>query len=190
MFRFRDFTEYNLWWWQLNHRKKWPVVAVWWAGHFARCKLQKINGVGAFYLSRYDRFMVMDLWSLWCRCRMVYGAGQCAAGCKLQVKPFNWWLALLLLAVSGRGPAAWFIAQFAGTLQQEETVLHWTAGHLLCFSSLSSRKKTIFWNILWNMSGSVKLTNGKAFTGNIFKLSNLHSKRQDGRKYIHIYLML
>ena len=28
--------------------------------------------------------------------------------------------------------------------------LHWTAGHLLCLSSLSSWKKTLF----WNMSGS------------------------------------
>ena len=46
---------------------------------------------------------------------MVYESSRC----KLQVKPFNWWLALLL-AVSGRGPAAWFIAQFAATLQQEE----------------------------------------------------------------------
>ena len=121
-------------------------------GHFARCKLQKINGVGAFYLSRYDRFMVMDLWSLWCRCRMVYGAGQCAAlgaNCKsnLLIGDLHYcrWLCL----------GAGLQLDLSPSLLQHFAALHRTAGHLLCLSSLSSRKKTIFWNILWNMSGPV-----------------------------------
>ena len=158
------------------------------------CMMGTLLGANCRKSMELERFICHGMIDLWLWIYGVYGVGvgwfmgpgsvQLGANCKsnLLIGDLHYccWLCL----------GAGLQLDLSPSLLQHFAALHWTSGHLLCLSSLSSRKKTIFWNILWNMSGSVKLTNGKAFTGNIFKLSNLHSKRQDGRKYIHIYLML
>ena len=144
------------------------------------CMMGTLLGANCRKSMELERFICHGMIDLWLWIYGVYGVGvgwfMCSSRCKLQVKPFNWWLALLLLAVSGRGPAAWFITQFAATLccSAQDS---WTPA-LLIFS-LFSEEDNILEHTLKHVRSSLT---GKAFTGNILKHNKLHSKRQDGIK--------
>ena len=118
IFRFRVFIEYNWWWWQCNHRMKWCQCG---------CMMGTLLGANCRKSMELGRFICHGMIDLWFWNNGVYGVGvgwfmrALGANCKsnLLIGDLHYcWL--LLLAVSGRGPAAWFIAKFAATLQQEE----------------------------------------------------------------------
>ena len=130
----------------LSQQSSNEMVSVWlYDGHFAGANYRKSMELG--------RFICHGMINLWLWNNGVYGVG---VGWFMRALGANCKSNLLIgdlhccCCVWARACSLIYRPVFCNT-PARGAALHWTAGHLLCLSSLSSWKKTLF----WNMSGSV-----------------------------------